>query len=344
MTEEKVQAAGKRMVLLEFSGRELTNNRVFDTTSEQEARQAGLYNEGAKFRPVPVVVGHGDVLPALDVALAEMKEGESSTLKLPPEKAFGERRKELVVVAPLQAFLSRKINPVPGLIVDLNGAPGRVQTVSGGRVRVDLNSDLAGKEVEYTLKVAKEIVGAVEKAQALAEKFFPLRGGKAETRLESGVLKVRLPKELAQQAAHIIVAFTKTAKEVVPEINAVEVVESFAENKVDAGSGMAAGEKAGDVEGWEQENKAKAAEAGGVEGGQEKITKAEKAAPAEAAKSWPASPEKRRQDEKLDVEVKRTDSTLIVRPRPKEKSKTAAPSKSTASTAIWHAKRKTKPS
>ncbi len=301
------------MVMLEFSGKELTNNRVFDTTSEQEARENGLYSENAKFGPVPVVVGHNDVLPALDEALSTMKEGEERTLRIPPEKAFGERRKELVVVAPLQAFLSHKINPVPGLIVDLNGTPGRVQTVSGGRVRVDLNNDLAGKEVEYTLRVAREIVGAREKAQALTEKFFPLRGRKAEARLENGTLKVKLPKEHAQQAGNIIAAFTKTAREVVPELKTIEVVESFEA-------------KAGN---WEK---------------QEKNTEGEKAAHAGEEKQETARSQEVAHETKIALEVKKTDSTMIVKPKPKERLKTMAPSKSTDSTAIWHAKKKTRPS
>lgn len=221
---------GKRMVLLEFSGKELTNGKVFDTTSEKEARENGLYSENAVFAPVPVVVGNKDILPSLDEEVAGMKEGEERIVKLPPEKAFGERKKELVVVVPLQAFHSRKINPVPGLVVDLNGAMGKVQTVSGGRVRVDMNSELAGKEVEYRLKVVKEIVDDKEKVQALAEKFFPLRQ-KPETRLEGGVLKVKLPKEIAQQLAQLVPSFTKTVKEVVPEIKEVVAADSFEEKK-----------------------------------------------------------------------------------------------------------------
>jgi len=221
------QENGKRMVLLEFSGRELTNNRIFDTTSEEQARQSGLYNEHAVFGPIPIVVGHGDVLPALDEAIVEMKEGETRTLRLPPEKAFGERRSELVVVVPLRAFLERKINPTPGLIVDLNGGAGRVQTVSGGRVRVDLNNDLAGKEVEYEFKVTKEIREDALKAEALVQKFFPLRPQKAQARLEGAKLEVMLPKEVASQLAPLVPAFTKTAKEVIPQIKSVEIVEKF---------------------------------------------------------------------------------------------------------------------
>ena len=220
---------GRRMVLLEFSGKELLNGRIFDTTSEGEAKANGLFRENAVFKPVPVIVGHRDLLAGLDEEVSKMKEGEERVVRLPPAKAFGERRKDLVVVVPSQQFAEHKIRPAPGLIVDLNGTLGRVQTVSGGRVRIDMNNDLAGKEVEYKLKIVKEISSPPEKCQFLLEKFFPLRGAKAESKLDasSGKLSVMLPKEIAAQVSQLVPVFTKTVKEVVPSITEVSVSDSL---------------------------------------------------------------------------------------------------------------------
>ena len=201
---------------------------MFDTTSEKVAKENNLYRENAVFRPVPVIVGHGDVLPGLDEALANMKEGEMKNVKLGAQKAFGERRKELVVVIPLQEFRKRNIMPTPGLIVDLDGVYGKVQTVSGGRVRIDMNNDLAGKEVEYEIKILKEVKDVSEQAQLLTEKFFPLRE-KAQVRLEGEVLKVKLPKEAAKQLAPLITPFSQTITHTIPQIKSIEIVDSFEE-------------------------------------------------------------------------------------------------------------------
>lgn len=220
----------KSVVLVEFTGREIGSGRVVDTTSEKTAKEAGMFSENAVFGPVTVVVGRGDVLPGLDEALLDMKEGEARSIKLSAEKAFGQRRKELVVIVPLQEFHKRQIRPVPGLIVDLNDQYGRVQTVSGGRVRVDMNSDLAGKDMEYELRIVREVKDAKEKAQLLTEKFFPLKQ-KAQTRLEKGELKIKFPKEVANQFAPLVAPFTKTMKETVPEITKVEIVDSFEESR-----------------------------------------------------------------------------------------------------------------
>ncbi|MEK6958368.1 MAG: peptidylprolyl isomerase [archaeon] len=223
----------KTMVLVEFTGREEESGKVFDTTDENAARQNGIYRENAVFRPIPVIVGNGDLLKGLDDAILEMNEGEKRTIALGPEKAFGERRKELVVVIPLHEFARRKLRPFPGLIVDLNGAYGRVQTVSGGRVRVDMNNDLAGKTVVYELKILKEVKDVKEKAELLTEKFFPLRE-KAEVKLEKGILNVKFPKEIAKQLGPLVVPFTKTITESIPEIKSVEfadLAEKFGSEK-----------------------------------------------------------------------------------------------------------------
>ncbi|MFH1390841.1 MAG: peptidylprolyl isomerase [Candidatus Diapherotrites archaeon] len=219
----------KSCVLIEFTGKISETGKIFDTTDEKTAKEHGLYKEHAVFKPIPVVIGNGDVLKGLDAALKEMKEGETKNVELSPEKAFGQRKKELVVVIPVKQFTERKIKPFPGLIVDLNGNYGRVQTVSGGRVRVDLNNDLAGKDVEYSVKIIKEIKTPKEKAEVLTKKYFPMKDKKAETKLEKDILKVKFPKELAPQVGQLLVPFTKTIKEAIPEIKSVEFVESFEE-------------------------------------------------------------------------------------------------------------------
>jgi len=163
------------IAVVSFTGRETESGRVFDTTDEKTARESGIYRENAIFRPVPIILGKGELIKGLEEELEKMREGEHKTVKLQAEKAFGPRRKELVVVVPLQEFKNRNVQPFPGLVVELNDRYGRVQSVSGGRVRVDLNSDLAGKEVEYDIKVEKELKTGKEQVQALTEKFFPLK-------------------------------------------------------------------------------------------------------------------------------------------------------------------------
>ncbi|PIN85088.1 MAG: hypothetical protein COV47_04085 [Candidatus Diapherotrites archaeon CG11_big_fil_rev_8_21_14_0_20_37_9] len=218
--------SGHRVITIDFTGTETESGKIFDTTNEAIAKQNGIYREGGIYRPVATIIGKGDVLHGMDEALKGMKKGESKTITLAPEKAFGERRKELVVVIPIKEFQKRKLQPFPGLIVDLNGQYGRVQTVSGGRVRVDLNNDLAGKTVKYDLKIVDEYTKADEKAGVLVEKFFPLKEATPKSKFSDGILTIELPKEIGENLKPLIAQFTKMIKEIIPEINKIDVVDS----------------------------------------------------------------------------------------------------------------------
>ena len=224
----------KAVILVEFTGKEKTSGKIFDTTNEKIAKENGIYKENAVFQPVPVIVGNKDVLQGMDEALLKMKAGEEKIVLLKPEKAFGARKKELIVVIPVKEFTKRKIKPYPGLIVDLNNTYGKVQTVSSGRVRVDMNSDLAGKEVEYTLKITKEITNPEEKAQVLTNKFFPLKDLKTKVILTKDTLRVEFPKEIAKHIAPIVPQYTNAITQAIPEIKKVEVAEPKKEKETKA--------------------------------------------------------------------------------------------------------------
>lgn len=216
------------IVLVRFTGRDTVIGKIFDTTDEKIAKEAGIYREGAIFKPVPIIVGKGDLIKGLEEELEKMREGEEKIVAIPPEKAFGERKKELVVVVPLREFKARKIQPFPGLIIDINGRYGKVQTVSGGRVRVDFNSDLAGKPVEYKLKVVKELKSQKEQIDALLEKFFPLKEGKAEANIKAKEeLEITLPSNLPKEIQLLKDAFAKIVTENVKGIKKVRFVEEF---------------------------------------------------------------------------------------------------------------------
>ncbi|AJF60432.1 MAG: FKBP-type peptidyl-prolyl cis-trans isomerase [Candidatus Diapherotrites archaeon] len=215
------------IAVVSFTGRETESGRVFDTTDEKTARESGIYRENAIFRPVPIILGKGELIKGLEEELEKMREGEHKTVKLQAEKAFGPRRKELVVVVPLQEFKNRNVQPFPGLVVELNDRYGRVQSVSGGRVRVDLNSDLAGKEVEYDIKVEKELKTGKEQVQALTEKFFPLKDKKIDARIEGKELEVKLPNGLPKEISIIKDAYARTITENIKGIEKVRFVEEF---------------------------------------------------------------------------------------------------------------------
>ena len=134
------------LISIEFTGRDTTTNKIFDTTNESVGQKEGL-PPNKKYGPVTILVGAGEILAGLDAELLEMKVGEQKTVALAPPAAFGERNPQLVKVVPLGEFKKNNVSPVPGTIVNANDMLGKVQSVSGGRVRVDFNSEFAGKTV-----------------------------------------------------------------------------------------------------------------------------------------------------------------------------------------------------
>ncbi|MEM4256917.1 MAG: FKBP-type peptidyl-prolyl cis-trans isomerase [Candidatus Diapherotrites archaeon] len=209
---------------IEFTGRDLVTGKIFDTTSEEVAKENNIYDQNKKYGPLPIIVGIGEIIKGIDEMLLQMEENESKKSIISADKGFGQRRKELIVLVPLAEFTKRKIQPFPGLIVEVNGAYGRVQTVSGGRVRVDLNSDLAGHDLEYEVKVVKEVKDKNEKAQIIVEKFFPLKE-KPIAKIVNEKLLIEMDKSKAQKLSQVIPIFVKKVKEIMPEIKEVEFVE-----------------------------------------------------------------------------------------------------------------------
>jgi FKBP-type peptidyl-prolyl cis-trans isomerase 2 len=173
---------------------------VFDTTIEAEAKKAGVFNEKTKYKPLLVAVGKGMVLKGLDEALLELEEGRDVEVTIPKEKAFGDRREDLVRLVPLSQFQKQDINPVPGMVLDVDGLRARIQSVSGGRVRVDFNHELAGQELKYRVRVLKTYSGAQEKVSAAAKEFLGMDAELAE----GGVVKIAVDEKAEKKEDYLL--------------------------------------------------------------------------------------------------------------------------------------------
>lgn len=137
---------------LEFVGK-VKDRGIFDTNIESEAKKIGL---DIKTRPLKICLGKKMILPAIDDFLIGKKIGKY-TLELSPEKAFGEKRRELIKTMPMSVFKGQNMAPQQGMIFQFDNMMGRISAVSGGRVIVDFNNPLAGKSVVYELEVKRKI-------------------------------------------------------------------------------------------------------------------------------------------------------------------------------------------
>jgi len=76
------------VVEVDYTGRYL-NGTVFDTSLEEVANEAGMYNPLREYKPISFTIGLNDVVSGVEEALVGMKVGEEKTVTLPPEKAYG---------------------------------------------------------------------------------------------------------------------------------------------------------------------------------------------------------------------------------------------------------------
>lgn len=112
-------------------------------------------------KPVEFTIGDGQVLPGIENAVVGMTEGESKTVELAAEKAFGDKREELVVTVDRERF-SDSVSPEPGQRLKFRNQDGseiiaKVIDVSPSSVTVDANHPLAGEDVTFDLELVEII-------------------------------------------------------------------------------------------------------------------------------------------------------------------------------------------
>ena len=151
---------------IDYTGKLKDDNIIFDTTNEETARSAGIFNPKAKYKAMIVCVGHAQLLKGIDKAIVGKELNTEYTIPISAEEGFGKKKAELIELIATPKFRKHGINPVPGLQVNIDNMIGIIKTVSGGRTMVDFNHPCAGKDLMYTLKVKRMVTDTKEKAEA----------------------------------------------------------------------------------------------------------------------------------------------------------------------------------
>ncbi|AKB31548.1 Peptidyl-prolyl cis-trans isomerase [Methanosarcina siciliae HI350] len=175
-------------IKLNYTGR-FEDGRIFDTTDEELAKKEEIFNPRGLYGGDVVIVGAGHTIEGLDEDLEGKEAGYSSTITIPPEKAFGPSDSKLIETVSITKFQDRNVHP--GLPVELDGRRGVVSRVIGRRVTVDFNSPLAGKTVSYEYTIEKLLEDNVEKIQGLLALYTGMRD--MEVEIVDGVAKINVP-------------------------------------------------------------------------------------------------------------------------------------------------------
>ena len=182
-------------IRLEYTGKVQETGNVFDTTDESVAEEAGIKLDSKTYGAIPIIVGGGHVLKGLDEALIGMEEGEEKTVEIAPEEGFGLRDPKLLQLIPMGEFKKQGMKPEVGMAITSDGVTGIIRSVSGGRVRVDFNHELAGKNLEYNIKVVKEIEDDIDKVKSMIELHYSapnIDSEKHDIKIVDGVVRITM--------------------------------------------------------------------------------------------------------------------------------------------------------
>jgi len=153
MTKIKI----KDFVEVEYTGKLKEDNTIFDTTDETIAKDNNIHNENMNYGPVVVCIGEKQILGGLDKQLEGKETGKEYNIELKPEEAFGKKDAKLLKMIPSGKFKQQGVQPQPGLQINIDGMMGTIRTAAGGRIIVDFNHPLSGKEIIYNIKLNKII-------------------------------------------------------------------------------------------------------------------------------------------------------------------------------------------
>ena len=184
-------------IKVEMTGMSEETEEVFETTSEETAQEAGLWEEGRTYGPRLVIVGDGYVLRGLDERLPGTAFDEDVEIEIPPEEAFGERNPDDVQMIPFRVLRSKGINPYVGAELEIDGRPAIVRSVGAGRVQVDYNHPLAGRKIVYKLKVVEHITDDKDKIKALiGRRFLGIETDEFDVKKTKKKLRIGIPDQI----------------------------------------------------------------------------------------------------------------------------------------------------
>jgi len=138
------QAKNGDVVQVDYTGT-LEDGTVFDT-STSVGRE-----------PLEFTLGEGQMIPGFEQAVLGMKVGESKTVTIPADEAYGQYRDDLVVVVnreDLPAGLDPEVGEqLQGPRPDGGTGVCTVTNVTDTTITIDFNHPLAGKDLTFEIEL-----------------------------------------------------------------------------------------------------------------------------------------------------------------------------------------------
>lgn len=158
-------------IQIAYTARTVDEGALVDTTDEEVAEEEGVAEEGT-FEPRVIVLGSGHIFEEVEEDIMTKDVGDSGTVVVPASEAFGEYNQE--EVRTVSADKIPEDDRYPGAQVQIENEQGYLETIIGGRARVDFNHPLAGEDIEYEYEIVDHVEDKLERANGLMNMFFDI--------------------------------------------------------------------------------------------------------------------------------------------------------------------------
>ena len=150
--EDQIVASGDK-IAVDYIGR-LNEQEVFDTSVKTVAEAAGKYSPQRNYdEGLSFTVGAGQMIKGFDEAVVGMRVGETKTVHIPAEKAYGARRDDLIVRVPLKEAGDTSGAKVGMQVVLWGMYPATITEITDSEIVFDANPELAGKDLIFDITI-----------------------------------------------------------------------------------------------------------------------------------------------------------------------------------------------
>src|SRR6056297_3556167 len=155
MENDKIEQGDK--VKVNYEGK-LDSGELFDSTTK-----------AGESHPLEFSIGGGQIIPAFENAVLGMKEGEEKSFTVKPEDAYGQYNEQMKKELPRSQVPLEK-EPQKGMMLEVKTPDGKrfpvkIDSFDENKIILDLNHPLAGKNLNFSVKISSIEKGAGEKSE-----------------------------------------------------------------------------------------------------------------------------------------------------------------------------------
>lgn len=138
------QAKHGDSVKVEYTGK-LKDGSVFDSSVNRE--------------PLEFTIGGGQIIPDFEQAVVGMNTGDSKTIEIPADRAYGPHHEDMVIAVDKAQF-PEDISPAIGDQLQISQPDGRaavvtVTEITDDSVTLDANHPLAGEDLTFDIRLVE---------------------------------------------------------------------------------------------------------------------------------------------------------------------------------------------